>query len=137
MIDDSLLQTVLIVADDPETAAVWGQLFVERGYNAVTENASQAVSAARTLNPPLVVADVKLPHADRMALCRALKFVSRAALLIVTPPHSQEIVELYGAGADECLVQPINPALALVKAMAWIVRQQIPSVNRPLLGAFL
>ncbi len=124
------LQIVLIVADGPEAAGLWSQLFIEKGCNVVVENAAQAVYAARILNPQLVLADLNLPHADRLALCRTLKLVSGAALMVVIPPRPQEIIESYAAGVDECLAQPINPALALVKGMAWIMRRQLPRPHR-------
>lgn len=123
-------QTVLVVADDPELAALWSQLFIEKGCHVIAKNVAQAVGMARTLKPQLVLADVHISHLDRLTLCRTLKSASRAAVLIVTPPHPEEIFELYALGVDECLAQPINSALVLVKAMAWIVRQQLPSVSR-------
>ncbi len=41
----------------------------------------------------------------------------------------QEIADAYAAGADERLVQPVNPALVLVKGLAWILRQPLPRVT--------
>ena len=128
-------QTVLIVADDRETATLWEQLFCEKGYRNVTEDAVRAVQMAHILCPELVLVDVDLPHTDRLALCHALKSASRTAVMVLTPPRPQEIFELYAAGVDECLIRPINPALALVKTTAWIMRRQLLNSSRVALEA--
>ena len=135
--NSSSLQTVLVVAGDRETAALWEQLFCEKGYHAVIEDAVRAVQMARILCPQLMLVDVDLPHTDRLALCHALKSASETALMVLTQPRPQEIFELYAAGVDECLMRPINPALALVKATAWIMRQRLLSANRITLGVSL
>ncbi len=132
-----LLQTLLIVADNPEKAAFWRQLFSEEGYNVVVGNTVQAVYAARSLNPHLVLADVDLPHVERLALYGTLKIASQAVLMAVIPLHPLEIVETYAAGVDECLIQPVNPPLILVKVMAWMLRQQLPSADHVAHKAFL
>jgi DNA-binding response OmpR family regulator len=33
-----------------------------------------------------------------------------------------EIIEANRSGADECLVKPVNPAVLVIKAMAWLGR---------------
>lgn len=130
------LQTVLVVTDDHETAELWVSLFQQKNCVATSETSAHAIQAGRVLSPWLVLVDVKIPHADRLALCRGLKSVSRGAVLMLLPSDHQQIAESYAAGADECIVQPMSPALILVKAMSWMVRQQLLGVNHTALEAF-
>jgi len=134
--ETSVLQTVLVVTDDPETAALWISLFQQKGCLAASETPACAIQTGRILAPWLVLMDVKIPHVERLALCRGLKSVSHGALLMLLPCDHQEIAESYAAGADECIIQPMNPALVLVKAMSWLVRQQLLGINNFALEAF-
>ena len=132
----STLQTVLVVTDDPETARLWVSLFQEKGCVAVSETPAYAIQTGRVLAPWLVLMDVKIPHVERLALCRGLKSVCCGVLLMLLPSDHQQIAEAYAAGANECIIQPINPALVLVKAMSWMVRQQLLGVNNFALESF-
>jgi DNA-binding response OmpR family regulator len=40
--------------------------------------------------------------------------------MLVSADTVQEVVEANRAGADECLVKPVNPAVLVIKAMAWL-----------------
>ena len=134
--DTSASQTVLVVTDDPKTAQLWIFLFQEKGCTAVSETPAYAIQTGRVLAPWLVLMDVKIPHVERLALCRSLKSASRGVLLMLLPSDHQQIAEAYAAGADECIVQPINPALVLVKVMSWMVRQQLLGINNFALESF-
>ena len=134
--DMSVPQTVLVVTEDPKTAGLWISLFQEKGCMAVSETPAYAIQTGRILAPWLVLMDVRIPHVERLALCRGLKSVSRGVLLMLLPSDHQQIAEAYAAGADECIIQPINPALVLVKAMSWMVRQQLLGINNFALESF-
>jgi DNA-binding response OmpR family regulator len=50
-----------------------------------------------------------------------LRSASRGPILmLVSADTVQEVVEANQAGADECLVKPVNPAVLVIKAMAWL-----------------
>ena len=134
--DVSVPQTVLVVTEDPKTAGLWISLFQEKGCMAVSETPAYAIQTGRILAPWLVLMDVRIPHVERLALCRGLKSVSRGVLLMLLPSDHQQIAEAYAAGADECIIQPINPTLVLVKAMSWMVRQQLLGINNFALESF-
>jgi DNA-binding response OmpR family regulator len=40
--------------------------------------------------------------------------------MIIAANTVDDIVEANQAGADECLIKPVNPAVLIVKAMAWL-----------------
>ena len=41
-------------------------------------------------------------------------------LMLISANTVDEILEANRLGADECLVKPVNPAVLIVKAMAWL-----------------
>lgn len=113
---------VLIVSDQPETAASWNILFHQQNCIVLVESeASDAIQSARLIDPALVIIDVQLSKEKRGALLRDLRAVCRGRILILISANTvDEILEANRLGADECLVKPVNSAVLIVKAMAWL-----------------
>ncbi len=64
-----------------------------------------------------------------------LRSASRGPILmLITANTVDEIVEANQEGADECLVKPVNPAVLVVKAMAWLGHGQRSERSPALLG---
>jgi DNA-binding response OmpR family regulator len=113
---------VLIVSDQPEVAASWNTLFTQRNCIVLVEReTSDALQSARLIDPSLVVIDVQLSKLERSALLKQLRSICRGRILMLISANTvDEILEANRAGADECLVKPVNPAVLVVKAMAWL-----------------
>lgn len=116
------LHTVLIISDQPDHVAVWEPLFNQRNCIVLVETkVTDALQSARLVGPSLMLVDVKLAKADRNMLLKGLRSASRGPILMtVSATTVDDIVEANQAGADECLIRPINPAVLIVKAMAWL-----------------
>ena len=116
------LHTVLIISDQPDNVAVWEPLFNQRNCIVLVENKiSDALQSARLVGPSLMLVDVKLSSADRNGLLRGLRSAGRGPILMtVAATTVADIMEANQAGADECLIRPVNPAVLIVKAMAWL-----------------
>lgn len=116
------LHTVLIVSDQPENVAIWDTLFSQRNCVVLSEsNISDALQSARLIGPSLMLVDMDLARSDRTFLLNGLRATSRGPILmLITANTVDEIVEASQEGADECLVKPVNPAVLVVKAMAWL-----------------
>ncbi len=116
------LHTVLIVSDQPNTAAVWDTLFNQRNCIVLSEaTIPNALQTARLVAPSLMLVDMQLPTKERAALLDGLRRASRGPIiLLVSATTAQDVFEANQAGADECLVKPVNPAVLVVKAMAWL-----------------
>lgn len=113
---------VLIISDQPETAASWNTLFTQRNCIVLVESEiSDAVQSARLIDPSLVVIDVQLSKAERTTLLKELRATCRGHILMLISANTvDEIMEANRSGANECLVKPVNPAVLIVKAMAWL-----------------
>jgi len=114
--------TVLIISDQPETTASWSTLFNQRNCIVLSEsNRSDAVQSARLMDPSLLVLDIQLTKEERSAFLQELRAACRGPILMLISANTvEEIVEANRAGADECLVKPVNPAVLVIKAMAWL-----------------
>jgi len=121
-VDTIPLHTVLIVSDRPENVAVWDALFNQRNCIVLSEsNISDALQSARLIGPSLMLVDINLSKPDRAYLLAGLRAASRGPILMLINANTvDEIVEANQEGADECLVKPVNPAVLVVKAMAWL-----------------
>jgi DNA-binding response OmpR family regulator len=113
---------VLIVSDQPETATSWNTLFTQRNCIVLVESeVSDAIQSARLIDPSLVVIDVQLPKAERAAFLKQMRATCHGHILMLISANTvDEILEAHRLGADECLVKPVNPAVLIVKAMAWL-----------------
>ena len=116
------LHTVLIISDQLDNVAVWESLFNQRNCIVLVETkVTDALQSARLVGPSLMLVDVKLSKTERNALLQGLRAASRGPILMIVSANTvDDILEANQAGADECLIKPINPAVLIVKAMAWL-----------------
>ena len=121
-IDTVPLHTVLILSDQPNTATLWEPLFNQRNCIVLCEtNISNALQGARLVGPSLMLVDLQLTKSERSSLLKELREASRGPIImLVSATTAQEVFEANMAGADECLIKPVNPAVLVVKAMAWL-----------------
>lgn len=120
--DVETAHTVLIVSDQPESATSWNVLFTQRNCVVLVESETyDAIQSARLIQPSLTVVDMQLPKERRGAFLKDLRATARSPILMLIHANSvEEILEANRSGADECLVKPVNPAVLVVKAMAWL-----------------
>ena len=116
------LHTVLIISDQPDNVAIWDTLFNQRNCIVLIEtNVADAIQSARLVGPSLMLVDVKVSKTERTALLNGLRSASRGPILMTISANTvDDVVEANQAGADECLIKPVNPAVLVVKAMAWL-----------------
>jgi len=116
------LHTVLIVSDQPDNVAVWETLFDQRNCIVLAEsNPHEALQTAHMVSPSLTLVDMKMSNTERTSLLKRLRAASRGPILMTVSANTvDDIVEANRAGADECLIKPVNPAVLIVKAMAWL-----------------
>jgi DNA-binding response OmpR family regulator len=138
-VDTIPLHTVLIVSDQPENVAIWDTLFSQRNCIVLSEsNITDALQSARLIGASLMLVDMNLSKSDRTYLLNGLRSTSRGPILmLITANTVDEIVEANQEGADECLVKPVNPAVLVVKAMAWLGHGQRSERAPAMLGVTL
>ena len=138
-VDTVPLHTVLIISDQLDNVAIWDTLFSQRNCIVLSEaNISDALQSARLIGPSLMLVDMNLSKSERTFLLNGLRSTSRGPILmLITANTVDEIVEANQEGADECLVKPVNPAVLVVKAMAWLGHGQRSERAPALVGVTL
>lgn len=122
-------QTVLILGHLNEDASLWVDAFRQRGLRVVLTASPTDVKRIWREDPPmLTVMEASIPVADSLCLCRDLRVLDAAPVLLILASAS-DLNEAYRAGATECLVQPASPAVILLKALAWSMRSEWANIH--------
>jgi DNA-binding response OmpR family regulator len=130
---------ILIVGDEPMTSKIWSQCVAELRSRPMAVNTSaQAVALLEEVSPDLIVVDVTSRQVSGIEVCAALREHTAAPVLLLTPVNNEShTLEAYQAGADECIVKPISPALFLAKLRVWLRRSwtvQVESLDQLTMG---
>jgi len=116
--------SILIVSDEPTTSRIWGLCLIElHCFFLVANSIPQALTLMEESNPDIVVVDVTARDVNGVQICRSLREHSSIIILLLTPINNEShALEAYQAGADECIIKPISPALFLAKVKVWLYR---------------
>ncbi len=118
------LHTVLIVSDQQNSVAAWDALFSQRNCIVLSESSPRyAIQAARLVAPSLVLVDIQLTRDERVELLGELRKASRGPIIVLVSANTAQLaIEANESAADEYLLKPVNPAVLVVKAMAWLTQ---------------
>lgn len=125
------LHTILVITDQVNTVAMWETLFSQRNCIVLSEtNARDALQTARLIAPSLMLVDIQISKSERSNLLKGLRQASNGPiLLLVSASTAQLALEANASSADEYLMKPVNPAVLVVKAMAWLGQGRRPERN--------
>ncbi len=121
---------VLIVDDEETVRKVVGQYLELEGYVVVeATNGLEALRAAATTPPDLVILDLTLPGMDGLEVCRRLRTVSAVPILMLTA-RAEDADKLSGfdVGTDDYLTKPFNPRELVARVQAIMRRVEAMSV---------
>lgn len=120
---DRISGKVLAVSGDAEAGQIWADAL--RWYGAdvdVAWSAREAVDALEEDGFDLILVDA-YAHLDGVDLCRHLRNRTESPILLLAPGADEAcLLDGYRAGADECVLKPISPAVLLAKINAWLRR---------------
>ncbi|HJV66852.1 MAG TPA: response regulator transcription factor [Geomonas sp.] len=120
--------TVLIVEDDHNTAALVATYLEREGFATVlVHEGDEAIPAAEASSPVFVILDVMLPKMDGWEICRRLRKSSNVPILMLTA-REEEVDRVAGLamGADDYVVKPFSPR-ELVERVKAILRRSKPA----------
>jgi adenylate cyclase len=117
---------ILIVDDNEANRDILATRLATQGYDLCQAvDGEEALAAAKTLLPDLILLDVMMPKLNGIEVCRRLKddaalpFMS--IILVTSRADTQDIVKGLDAGADEYLTKPVDQA-ALVARVRSVLR---------------
>ncbi len=118
------MNSILIVEDDPNIAALVETYLVNAGFTAtVAHDGGRALECLNAGMPGFVILDLMLPGVDGWDLCREIRKLSEVPILILTA-REEEVDRIVGfsLGADDYVVKPFSPR-ELVERVKAILRR--------------
>ncbi len=108
-------RSVLVVDDEPDIREIVRRILSELEPDLRIDEASDGYEAGikiGTLQPDLVVLDIRMPRVDGLSLCRSIRQnpdTRGVKIIAMTAYPEQDIIKkMYEAGADLCLVKPLQ-----------------------------
>lgn len=116
---------ILVVDDDAENCRVLSELLAAEGFDPLAFESAEAAWSAMAREevlPAVVVADVRMPALDGVALLRRIKARFPAIPVVLVSAFADEQVWLEGleAGAADVFPKPIH-GTSLVRALRAVV----------------
>jgi DNA-binding response OmpR family regulator len=125
-------KTILVVEDDPKTAALVALYLEREGFVPLVANdGAQALVFAQRHQPVLVILDLMLPRIDGWEVCRRLRRQTEVPVIMLTA-RGEEIDRVAGLtlGADDYVVKPFSPRELVARVQA-VLRRVTPAGPRP------
>ena len=119
---------ILLVDDEPDILEFVGYNLAREGYQVLTaSDGAQAVEAALTFRPHLILLDMMMPVMDGLQTCRALRARAETAdtCIVFLSALGEEESQLsgFGAGADDYIPKPVK--LNLLKSRVNAILRRI------------
>jgi two-component system KDP operon response regulator KdpE len=112
---------ILVVDDEPQILRVLRINLVARQYIVVTATTgAEALTAAKTEHPDLVILDLGLPDLDGVEVIRRLRAWTKVPVIVLSGrADSQDKVQALDAGADDYVTKPfsVDELLARVRVV--------------------
>ena len=110
--------SILVIDNDPSTAAVFKKLLSTKGYNVLTSNSSrESLDIVQRVMLDLIILDLLMPEMD------GIRELTRTPILIISAIESSEIItKTLNLGADDYLVKPVS-SYTLVAHVKGLVRR--------------
>ncbi|MDX6479229.1 MAG: two-component system, OmpR family, alkaline phosphatase synthesis response regulator PhoP [Gaiellaceae bacterium] len=125
-------QTVLVVEDEASIASFVSLYLKNAGYGVRTASTgTEALSAAASDSPALIVLDLMLPDIDGIEVCKRIRQRSDVPILMLTA-RDEDVDKIIGleVGADDYLTKPFNPR-ELVARVKSVLRRAAPARQDP------
>ena len=122
---------VLIIDDDADLRQLASLIFKKVGAQVSTAgDGLEAMSKLFTQQPNLILLDVMLPGMDGFEVCKRIRQVSDAPIIMLTALNrEQEMLRGLETGADDFLSKPFNTDILLARARTVLRRTEHPNGN--------
>ena len=118
---------IVVVEDDANLLETLKYNLRKEGYDVVTAtDGEQAISAARSEKPDLIILDIMLPKMSGFEVCRILRKEMTAPILMLTA-KADETDKVVGLeiGADDYMTKPFSLKELMARVRAMLRRSQM------------
>src|SRR3984893_11896056 len=125
---------ILLVEDDWDIGTELVQALARHGHSArLARGGGEALSAAISDAPDLVLLDLRLPDIDGVVLCRRLRAAVPDGIIVVLTARTSEfdVVVALDAGADDYLTKPFRLTELMARLRAHLRRRPDTEDARP------
>jgi len=125
--------SVLVVDDEQDILELVQYNLVREGYRVLTvTTGEEALKAARSQHPDVIVLDLMLPGVDGLEVCRVLKgdkgTVHIPVVMLTAKGSEADIVAGLELGADDYVTKPFSPRVLTARVKA-VLRREASSVD--------
>lgn len=113
---------VLIIGNDLHSLEFLA-FVVRQGYLSpmMAHTVPEALALHERTPAGLVLIEMTAALGDLLALCREVRQKMAVPVIVITPwSDEQSLLQLYAAGADDCVVRPYSPAILEAKIRAFL-----------------
>jgi two-component system, cell cycle response regulator len=114
------LAKVLVVDDRYDNVKLLAYELIDHGYQVVTAfSGAQAIEAARTARPDVILLDIMMPGMDGVEVCRHLKSDPNLrpipVIMVSAREMDQDVIRGLDAGAHDYVTKPFNTQIVLAR----------------------
>lgn len=122
------MQKVLLVDDEPDILELLKYNLEREGYLVQTAlNGKDAIKAAKSGQPDLIVLDIMMPGMDGVEVCMQLRQLPEFQNTLITflTARGEDYSQIAGfeAGADDYITKPVRPKVFVTKIKALLKRR--------------
>ncbi|MBL7941074.1 MAG: response regulator transcription factor [Flavobacteriales bacterium] len=123
----AIAQKVLLVDDEPDIVELLRYNLEREGYSVQTAlNGKDALKAAKSNHPDLIVLDIMMPGMDGVEVCMQLRQLPEFKNTVITflTARGEDYSQIAGfeAGADDYITKPVRPKVFVSKVKALLKR---------------
>lgn len=120
------MRKVLVVDDEENIRSGLSYALKREGFEVfATDNGTEAVKLALTINPDIILLDRMLPGLDGVEVCRQIRAHTGAPIIMVTARDSElDTVVGLEVGADDYITKPFSLNILLARLRAVLRRAE-------------
>lgn len=121
-------EKILVVDDEEDILELVRYNLAKNGYKTVCVGTGEdALKAAKSESPDLIILDLMLPGVDGLEVCKILKADSRMAaipiVMLTAKGEEADVVAGLELGADDYITKPFSPRILLARLRAVLRRK--------------
>jgi two-component system phosphate regulon response regulator PhoB len=127
---------ILVVDDEEDLLELIRYNLTKEGYRVdCVGSGEQAIAAARTTVPDLIVLDLLLPNVDGLDVCKQLKSDPKTQhvpiVMLTAKSEEADVVTGLELGADDYITKPFSPRVLLARIRSVLRRRAKPTSDDP------